>query len=216
MRRGNHISIFSKAGQLWKQQGLRGILSASAGRFYDRHKSIWFELPLDETPAVIPPRFEGRMDFDHPRRVIEFIKDRNIPGTNDPDEISSMMKRDQMLVGVLDGDNIIGFIKIGWDKVYVLDYGCDIQVCPGDFFVIDIYIGPEMRGKGAGPFLVSATSLEMKKRKFRRGVMHVRIDKEPMLRTCARTGYREIGRVNYKSILGKKIFRPHPSTLLKP
>jgi GNAT superfamily N-acetyltransferase len=155
------------------------------------------------------------MDFDHPERVLQFIKSRNIPGTNDPIEISSMERRDQLFVGVLDGDEIIGFIKIGWDTVYVVDYGCDIQVLPGDFFIIDIYIGPEMRGKGAGPFLVSAVSQEMKKRQFKRGVMHVRIDKIPMLKTCARTGYNEIGRVDYRSLLGKKIFRPHPAAFIK-
>ncbi len=90
----------------------------------------------------------------------------------------------------------------------------DIRVCPGDFFIIDIYIDPKMRGRGAGPFLVSAASQEMKKRGFKRGVMHVRIDKTPMLRTCARTGYREVGRVDFISILGKNIFHPHPSTFL--
>lgn len=206
--------MISRIRRLWMKQGFTGVLRALGRRLYDRHKSVWFELDLEEAPEVIVPRFDGRMDFDHPDRTIEYIRKRNEPGTNDPVEIGSMNERGHLFVSVMDGENIIGFVKVGWGTVYVLDFQSDIQVLPGDFFVIDIFIDPEARGLGAGPFLVSAASREMKKRGFKRGVMHVRDDKIPMLKTCARTGYREIGRVDYVSVMGKKIFRPHPSTFL--
>jgi len=198
-----------------RRQGISSFARAAGRRLFDRHRSIWFERPLDDTIEVIRPRFDGRMDFDHPERALDFIREKNIPGTNDPLEIESMTERGHIFAGVMDGDDIIGFIKIGWDNVYVLDYETDIRVNAGDFFVIDIYIDPAMRGRGAGPFLVSASSLEMKRRGFARGVMHVRTDKTPMLRTCARTGYREIGRVDYRRILGRRVFRPHPAMIIK-
>jgi ribosomal protein S18 acetylase RimI-like enzyme len=206
--------MYSKIRRLSREKGFMGALRVLGRKLYDRHKSVWFELNLEEAPEVIAPRFDGKMDFDHPDQTIEYIKNRNESGTNDPAEMGSMKERGHLFVSVMDGDNIIGFVKIGWDTIYVLDYGSDIRVRSGDFFVIDIFIGPEARGLGAGPFLVSAASAEMKKRGFKRGVMHVRDDKIPMLRTCARTGYREIGRVDYMSIAGKKIFRPNPSTFL--
>jgi hypothetical protein len=54
----------------------------------------------------------------------------------------------------------------------------------------------------------------MKKRGFSGSIMHIRLDKQPMLRSAARTGYHEIGRVDYISICGKKGFRPHPAKLI--
>jgi GNAT superfamily N-acetyltransferase len=207
-------SIMGKAWQVFRRQGLSSLVRTIGRKTYDRHRAIWFSRPLDDTLEVIAPRFEGWLDFDHPERVLEFIHDRNLPGMNDPVEIGWMKKRGHIFAGVMNGERMIGFTKLGWETVYVLDYGLDIHVNPGDFFVIDIFIGSENRGLGAGPFLVSAASLEMKRRGFVRGVMHVRTDKTPMLRTCARTGYREIGRVDYRSILGKKILRPHPRELI--
>lgn len=210
---GNGTAI-GKAWSLFRREGISSLMRTIGRKAYDRHRSIWFSRPLDDSMEIIAPRFDGRMDFDHPERVLEFIQERNISGINDPIEIESMKKRGHIFAGVMDGERVIGFIKLGWETVYVLDYGLNIRVNPGDFFVIDIFIGPESRGLGAGPFLVSAASAEMKKRGFKRGVMHVRVDKTPMLRTCARTGYREIGRVDYRSILGKKILRPHPMELI--
>jgi GNAT superfamily N-acetyltransferase len=207
-------TVAGKAWRLIRREGLSSLVRTVCRKAYDRHRSIWFSRPLDDTLEVIAPRFEGWMDFDHPVQVLDFIRRRNLPGMNDPVEIESMKKRGHIFAGVMNGEQMIGFIKLGWETVYVLDYGLDIRVNPGDFFVIDIFIGPESRGLGAGPFLVSASSLEMKKRGFTRGVMHVRTDKTPMLRTCARTGYREIGRVDYRSILGRKILRPHPMELI--
>lgn len=207
------VSI-SRAWQLYRREGAAQLLRAAARRFYDRHVSIWFDLPLDENLTLIEPRFKGWLDFDNPEKVIAWIGQRNVPGTNDPVEISTMRTRDQLFVGIMNDDRIIGYIKIGWDKVYVLDYRIDIAIPKGEYFIIDIYVEPESRGLGAGPFLVSASTIEMKKRGFTGSIMHVRTDKTPMLRSCARTGYREIGKVDYISVLGKKYFRPHPLTLL--
>jgi ribosomal protein S18 acetylase RimI-like enzyme len=209
-------SFFSRVWQTLTQEGLLSLLRAVLRRIYVRHKSIWYYLPLDENLKLIMPDFDGWLDFDNPQRVLDWIYTREIPGTDDPVEITSMKERGHFFVGIMDGENLIGYIKLGFDQVYVFDYSLDIQMPPGDFFVMDIYVGPEMRRRGAGPFLVTAASVEMRNRGFKRGVMHVQdhVDKAPMHRTCVRTGYREIGRVDYRLICGRKIFRPHPSTFL--
>lgn len=209
------MSASAKAWRLVRRQGMGALLRAVGEKIHHGHRSIWFARPLDNQLSVIAPHFDGRMDYDHPDRVVAYIREHDIPGTNDPVEITSMQARGHLFAAVMDGTTIIGYIKIGWDTVYVLDYGIDIRLEPGDFFVIDIYIDPTMRGRGAGPFLVSAVSLEMKRRGFMRGVMHVRMDKTPMLKTCARTGYGEIGRVEYHSMLGWKRFRPHPIEVIR-
>lgn len=180
------------------------------GYKYYRHKSIWFALPLDGDIKVARPRFQGRLDFDNPDSVLSWIEKQNLPGTNDRTEISKMKERGHLFVGVMDQNDIVGYLKLGWDTVYVLDYDTDIQLREGDYFILDFYILPEKRGQGGGAFAATAAALEMKKRGFKRGVMHVRIDKMPMLKAGASAGYQEIDRVDYVSLLGMRIFRPHP------
>ncbi len=209
------FGVIGKAWQIFRRRGIGAVGETIARRFYGRHRSVWFERRLDETLELIRPRFDGRLDFDHPERVREWITRRKIPGTNDAIEIGSMEERGHLFAGVMNGDDLIGYIKVGWDTVYVLDYGIDMQVPPGYYFIMDIYIDPASRGLGAGPFLVSAAALEMKRRGFAGSIMHVRTNKDPMLKTCQRTGYREIGRVDYRSVLGRPIFRPHPAALIE-
>jgi len=83
-----------------------------------------------------------------------------------------------------------------------------------DFYILDAYLIPEVRGQGGGPFMVSASSMEMKRRGFKRRISHVRADNLPMLKSGARAGYREIGRVDFRMIFGHKIIKPHPSTFI--
>jgi len=73
------------------------------------------------------------MDFEHPEQVLAYIRERDIPGINDRIELASMLRRGQIFAGVMDGRNIIGFIKIGWETVYVLDYGSTSRCVRGLF-----------------------------------------------------------------------------------
>ncbi len=209
-----NLPIISKARRIYSEQGMAALITALRRKVYDRHQSAWFRLPLAESTGIIPGRFDGRLDFDHPDRVLAWIDALALPGLNDRAEIDSMKAREHLFVGVLNGQSLIGYIKIGWERIWVVDYGTELGIPAGDYFIIDIFIDPASRGLGAGPFLVSAAAAEMKRRGFAGSIMHIRLDKQPMLRTAARTGYHEIGRVNYISVCGKKIFRPHPATLI--
>ncbi len=208
------MSIIAKARQIYSGQGVGALACAVRRRIYDRHHSVWFRLPLSESKGVIAPKFDGRLDFEHPDRVLSWIGEKASPGIYDPVETKTMKERGHLYVGVMNGETIIGYIKLGWDLVYVVDYGLDLHIPAGDYFIIDIFIDPSARGLGAGPFLVSAAVDAMKQRGFVGSIMHIRTDKEPMLRTAARTGYHRLGDVDYFSLCGRKIFRPHPDELI--
>ena len=192
---------------------LRRSLRAYRRKVYDRHRSNWFVMPLDDTVAVPAPRFDARLVFDDPERVLEFIRRLDIPGTFDPVEIHSMRERGHLFAGLEDGAQLVGFVKMGWGTVYVLDYRADLVLLPGDCFAIESYVVPERRGLGAGSYLIHGTNVEMRRRGFLRRISHVRCDNRAMLRTAARVGYRPLGSVDFISVCGRKIFRPHPSAL---
>lgn len=204
------IPFISKAWGIYRGQGATALGTALWRKVYDRHQSAWFRLPLAEFAGIIPGKFDGRLDFDHPKQVLTWIDRLGLPGLNDRVEIETMQAQGHLFAGVLDGDTLIGYIKIGWDRVWVVDYGLELTFPKGEYFIIDIFIDPAARGMGAGPFLVSAAAAEMKRRGFSGSIMHIRLDKTPMLKTAVHTGYHELGRVDYRSILGIKVFRPHP------
>jgi GNAT superfamily N-acetyltransferase len=191
---------------------LRRIFRAYRRKLYARHRSRWFEMPLggDAAPS---PRFDARLVFDAPERVLNFIRQLDIPGTCDPVEIRTMQERGQLFVGLEERGELVGFAKLGWGLVYVLDYRTDLELPPGDFLVIESYVVPERRNLGAGSYLILATNAEMHRRGFARRIAHVEAGNAAMLRTAARVGYRPLGSVDFVSVFGHKIFRPHPASL---
>lgn len=206
------MASLKKALRLLSRQGPAALLREIRRKLYFSHISHWFVLPLDDTVREVRPRFDARLDFGHPREVADWIRKLGVPGTNDETEIGSMLERGQHFVGIMDGDRRVGFIKIGWEKTYILDYGCDVDFPPGSCFIIDSYVIPDMRGRGGGPYLFSASAVEMKKRGFTTFILHVREDNVPSLKSVVKAGYRQVGTVRFRSFLGSKKFDPHPST----
>jgi GNAT superfamily N-acetyltransferase len=192
----------------------RRALRAYGRKLYDRHRSRWFAMALDSTLEVPAPRFDAHLVVDAPARVLDFIRRLDIPGSCDPVEIRTMHERGQLLVGVEDRGTLVGFVKIGWGTVYVLDYRLDLVLPPSDCFVLETYLVPERRGLGAGPWLIRGTNLEMRQRGFARRIAHVRPDNIPMLRNATRVGYRPLGDIDFISVCGRKLLRPHPARLL--
>jgi hypothetical protein len=85
-------------------------------------------------------------------RVRDFIRRLDHPGTFDPIKIRTMLERGQLFVGLEEREALVGFAKIGWGTVYVLDCQMDLVLPPGDFFVIESFVVPERRGLGAGSY----------------------------------------------------------------
>lgn len=210
----SRINLVQKAHRIIRNRGISGLFKAARSKIYYSHHSIWFARELDESLETIRPRFAGRLDFGRPDEIRAWISEMNIPGTNDTREISDMLDKGHYFVGIMNGQELIGYIKIGWGAVYILDYDIELAMPPDTYFYIDIFVHPGARGLGAGPFLVSSSAIEMKKRGFIGGIMHVRTNKTAMLRTCATAGFKEFGHVNYRSMMGLEIFRPHPSVLI--
>jgi len=192
---------------------LRRALRAYRRKVYDRQRAICFAMPLDEAVLPAPPRFPARLVFDAPDRVLDFIHRLNVPGTCDPVELRAMQERGHLFVGLEEGTKLVGFAKLGWGTVYVVEYRMDLVLQPGDCFVLESYVIPARRGLGAGPYLIYGTNVELRQRGFRRRLSLVRTDNAVMLRTAARVGYRNLGTVDYVSVCGRKTLRPHPSVL---
>jgi ribosomal protein S18 acetylase RimI-like enzyme len=189
-------------------------LRAYRRKVYDRHRAHWMVRDLAAQPVRSEARPDLRLLVDAPDRVHAFLEQLRVPGTLDPVERRTMRERGHLLVGLLAGDTLIGFSKLGWNRVYVLDYRLDLELPPGWFYVLDTAVVPEWRRRGAGTFLVEETCAEMRSRGFTHRLSQVRADNAAMLATARRAGYALLGTVDYVSILGRRRWRPEVRTLI--
>jgi len=202
--------ILSRATRMLRDEGLRGVVN----RLYSRHRAIYFEKPLDTAVASVTSRTDLHLEFDRVAEVIDWMKAQPVDGTWSARELASMERRGQLIGGLYMGHELVGYTKLGWSRVYIMDYQCDLDLPEGDCMVLDSYIAPGRRGQGLGNFLVAESSREMAIRGFERRLSFVRADNVPMLRVAARAGYRRLGQVDFYIILRRKVFRPHPLDLI--
>lgn len=197
--------------RLLREEGARGLVS----RLYYHHRSIYFEMPLDEEIGPGQTDLNVRLDFNRPDEVVAWMKAQPVSGTWDPIELARMKERQQLIGGLYRGQELLGYTKLGWTTVYIMDYQCDLTLPEGDCMVLDTYIAPEMRGRGLASFLVTESSREMQSRGFVRRLSFVRTDNTPMLRVAEKAGYRRLGQVDFFIILRRKYFRPDPLVLIE-
>jgi GNAT superfamily N-acetyltransferase len=194
-----------------KDEGMRGLVQ----RLYYHHRSFCFEMPLDKEIRQPPTDLDVRLDFGRTDEVVDWIKALGVPGTYDATELARMKERQQLIGGLYRGEELLGYTKIGWSAVYIMDYRCDLTLPERDCIVLDSYVTPKMRGYGLGSFLVTESSREMQRRDFTRRLSFVRADNTAMLRVAEKVGYRPLGQVDFFVILRKKYFHPYPLVLIE-
>lgn len=194
-----------------RDEGMRGL----ANRLYYHHRSVCFEMPLDKELGQPETDLDVRLDFGRIDEVVAWTKAQAVPGTWDPIELTRIKERQQLIGGLYHGQELVGYTKLGWSNVYIMDYQCDLTLPDRDCMVLDSYIAPKMRGHGLGDFLVRESSREMQRRGFARRLSFVRTDNKAMLRVAKKVGYRRLGQMDFFIVLRKKYFRPHPLVLIE-
>jgi GNAT superfamily N-acetyltransferase len=198
-----------------RNEGVLGLANRLSNRLYYHHRSVCFEMPLDKEIGQPQTDLDVRLDFSRTNEVVAWIKAQAVPGTWDPIELARITERQQLIGGLYHGQELVGYTKLGWSNVYIMDYQCDLALPERDCMVLDSYIAPKMRGHGLGGFLVTESSREMQRRGFARRLSFVRTDNTAMLRVAEKVGYRPLGQVDFFIILRKKYFRPYPLVLIE-
>ena len=205
------VESFERVHRMLRDEGMGGIIN----RIYSHHRAVYFEMLLDK--EIDPPQIglDLRLDFNRTDEVVAWMKAQPVPGTWSPIELARIEERQQLIGGLYRGQELLGYTKLGWSTVYIMDYQCDLTLPERDCMVLDTYIAPKMRGSGLGSFLVTESSREMQRRGFTRRLSFVRADNAPMLRIAEKTGYRRLGQVDFFIILRRKYFRPDPLVLIE-
>lgn len=72
----------------------------------------------------------------------------------------------------------------------------------------------EWRRRGAGRFMLHPSSIAVREHGFTTRMSQIRLDDTRMMRLGCRFGYRRLGIVRCRSILGRRRLTPHPEALL--
>lgn len=109
---------------------------------------------------------------------------------------------------------IIGYLKVGFKWVYILDYDDRIEFPDRNSFIYDTFVMPEFRGKNIAPFLLNETMRYLKDRQFQKIWCHIPDWNHRSRRAFEKLNFQCVAHVRYLKILSHKFFTKSPTKIL--
>jgi len=103
---------------------------------------------------------------------------------------------------VKSGGEIVAYLKVGFGRVYVLDFGRVFDFPPGTAFIYDTYVTPELRGRNIAPFLIDRTSEFMKERGYSEIYCHIRVKNQASINAYRKCGFEQLRIISSFTVLG--------------
>jgi RimJ/RimL family protein N-acetyltransferase len=217
---GNKLKYYcSRLREEHASRGTKGlgslILSNFARRILRTNAAIWFRLDLNEyAPATQEENSlsPGFMDLDEAR---SFFKDNHdsFPWMFVEEEMEMAQAAGHVFPCLRDGDVVIGYVKLGFEKVFVTDFERVLFIPSTAALIYDTFIAPSHRGKGLGSLVIGLAADFAHKNEFHDLWCHVPAWNVASQKMVERVGLKAVGEVRFIKLLGKDFFRKRPTTL---
>ena len=203
-----------------KGKGVAALLWASLRKLKylllvtDSADWIWKDLrdPMLDIKAQKPVQ----VIFDSKDEIIEWLKEHNplYSWMYVPEEIKIATSEKHIFPYVKANGDIIGYVKIGIKKVYILDYDEIIEFPDKSSFIYDTFVVPEFRGKNIAPFLLNEAIKYLKDHKFEKIWCHIPSWNTPSRRVFEKLNFQRFANVRYLKLLNLKFFTKNPKKFL--
>ncbi len=177
----------------------------------------WFVRYLSEEIGPPSPRLAVAVDTSSREETIRWLRENHyrFGWMYIPEEVSLARACGHYLVSVRLEGKIVGYIKIARERGYVLDYGAELSLPPGDAFVYDTFVLPEYRGKRIASFLIGEAMAFLREEGFRRLWCHIPVWNAASISAFSRSGFRKIAHIRFAKILGCPFFSISPGQLIR-
>lgn len=182
-----------KAERIFKKDKIKGLLSKIILKIrsvlYSTNSAIWFKKNLEENLKPLTSDINVQVDF-HNKNIIQWLHDNHnkYQWIYVPKEIKSADTNQHLFATLIYNKTIIGYIKTGINKVYILDFDEDVLLPPDVAFIYDTFILPEYRGKNIIPFTIVKVISFLKQRGIKEVFCHI-----PKWNTASRRAFEKVG-----------------------
>lgn len=174
-----------------------------------RYKKVgWYEKNLLDLPNQFKPKIDVKIDVASTNEVIDWIKEKKIPGTDDTFELEYAQANKHYFPVAKYNDKIIGFEKIGFKKIFILDFEGFIYLPDKAAMIYDTFVLPEYRNLGIASFLTRESMIYLKNKGFEKIYCHILPTNESSIRSFLKIGFKKIRNIYFLKILGVKFIIP--------
>lgn len=196
--------MFSRIAEAYKERGLPGIcvrIAKKAGRLlFDTNSAIWFEKNLSEGFPDVTISMPLEINLSAPEEVINWIKNHGEHWMYIPKEIEVGLEENHYFALAKYNGNIIGYCRVGINRVYIPDYKKIIPLEPESAFICDTYVVAEFRNQNIATFLKIKLMQALRERGFKKIRNHVPAWNRSSLRVTEKLGFKRIAYIRHLRI----------------
>jgi ribosomal protein S18 acetylase RimI-like enzyme len=218
LRKGE--SLIDKARRVYKEKGALGLFWSGLVRIYeisfDTNSAIWFTRDLEQTIEQFEARIPLFLVSDDPQGMIEWLRGFGRSGLVNPREIEIGLREKHYFPYVRRNDGqIVGGSKIGYGKVYIVDFGRIIDFPEGTAFWYNTYVSPANRGLGIASHLITSCLFFLKEKGFRRVMCHIPKWNKSSIKAFTRCGFKVTRYVRFLRIFNFKFTAPGLNKMIR-
>ena len=219
VRNGKNLKYYyDRLREEHKSRGSTGlsllILSNFARKILRTNAATWYRLNLNEFAPTAQKGNSLSFGFMRLDEAQGFFRNHqgSFPWMFVKEEMEAASDAGHMFPCLRDGDTVIGYIKLGIEKAFVLDFERILYIPPNGAFIYDTFISPSHRGMGLGSQLVGLTARFAQEQGFRTIWCHIPDWNDPSKKAFRRAGFEAVGEIRFVKLFGKDYFRKHPKT----
>lgn len=197
----------------FNDRGARGfvlwITSVALHKGFRTNEAAWYRLLLKEFVSTVPnPRGGIVFDVMSFEEAFAFFR-------NNHDAFRWMYREEEIRVArhalheftcLREGSEVIGYIKLGVERIFVSDFSKVLLVPPLTAFIYDTFILPSHRNIGLGSFLIAKTAEYAQQKGYHNLWCHIPSWNRASVKAYAHVGFRPVGHVRLFRICGKDLF----------
>lgn len=203
-----------------KTKGVIALLLAILGKL--KHLLIvtnaadWYCKDLRDQALNINVQEPVQVIFGFNDEIVNWLRTHNTsyPWMYIPEEITTGTSENHIFPHVKYDGEIIGYVKVGFKWVYILDYDQTIEFPDRNSFIYDTFVMPEFRGKNIAPFLLNETIKHLKDRQFQKIWCHIPAWNHSSRKAFEKLNFQRVAHVRYLKILSHKFFSRNPTKIL--
>jgi GNAT superfamily N-acetyltransferase len=145
---------------------LRPILKRMPPFIFETKCSEWTIRQLQGHTLTIKPDIQVTLTFSDFNETFRWIESLNVPELFDEKDKKIAVAKGHWWVNAKYEGNIIGCMKICFNRVYIPDYQKTLRLPENVAYITDVYILPDFRNKKMGHYLVDRGCDLLKKKGF--------------------------------------------------
>lgn len=201
----------SKIKKAYRTGGIFLVLKGGFKKSFEMNKAYWFErdlsLPIPKFNAKIPLE----VNIQAKDETFEWLKKEDRVWMLDPQEIKVALEQGHFLSNIKYKGQIIGSIKVGFGKVFILDFKKNIYFPDKVAFHTDVYVVPEYRGLGVTPYLMTEVMRFLKDKGFVKIRCHIPPWNVASIKSHTKIGFKKIRYIRFFRIFGLRILTSDPA-----